>query len=836
EGKVFRCRPGSRPFASVLSALREGAEEAAGEEASAENWWQALGAPVKAGPPPVLFVDQFEELFAMVPEMERKRFFSALHEGVKMRWFRLLVAIRSDFADLLARGIRKADPEREGLGQAEYQEIEAFSERRALSVLNQMLEPLYRDHPTLQGQLENFAQAVVEDLLRPPRDRRRSRADEKTLLPVELQTVGMILEQRGPDAFSAAAYHELGGKLGLYRSFLDRAKQQIWRKTLVSEEQALLVLRQLISASRTKIPRSAEEVAKAVGLKERQVEEVLSEYGRMFLVRLLPAEAGTAKAARYDLMHEHLIEILVEAPEPALQKARDAEERLRFWTARATGAWEIPVGGKTRWEQVRDRVATWFRVRLPLTESLRLRKYATKGSEARQIVNLNLRGFAMRGCVLLAVVMLAWSVTWTDAYQIRQLVAETRPEKADRAGEGRYALIWDLALFKAGRIEELKTAARAIQGAGNAWNDYRPEALGLAALGASLVGDTEGVKEMVKRAAADLELEPELKGSNGNREEFTWTTTTNRLVVFCARALKEAGDEKGAKDLLRKFADRFWSNGNIAAGVLPGVVEVLKQCDLAEEVPEILETAVRLIQIEWEGEKSKADLLLAAAGEFARIGNAKRADEVLEQAAAVKETFDVDVLLAATSGFAAVDQRRAAKVLRQYALMAGRDGELNFFKVDPIDPRIRIALTLHGYQDNATAAKVLNTVLKREGPKKVLPNGNEPAKEQDGAGVGTDEGAVEDGISYPFTDSLRSRVALLKAWKVISPSEGWQELEEAVKKELQQVINEAKGRLAGDAGVEEGGDNPAERSARFANAAAGAIEWGREEDGELLLK
>ena len=46
---------------------------------------------------------------------------------------------------------------------------------------------------------------------------------------------------------------------------------------------------------------------------------------------------------RYELMHEHLAQVLNDAADPTLQAARETEERIRFWRARM-----IPVEGSAK--------------------------------------------------------------------------------------------------------------------------------------------------------------------------------------------------------------------------------------------------------------------------------------------------------------------------------------------------------------------------------------------------------------------------------------------------------------------------------------------------------
>ena len=160
-------------------------------------------------------------------------------------------------------------------------------------------------------------------------------------MPVELQMVGWTYETILGGKFSAADLHRRGGKAGLYRTYLEDAKDYVFRKTGVPGSTSLLILRRLISPSGTKWPQSVDALTTPnLHLPVERVAEVLGAFSERFLVRPLPGEDGGdgkpgVGSRRYELMHEHFVQLLAEAPEPENQRARDAEERLRFWKQRA---------------------------------------------------------------------------------------------------------------------------------------------------------------------------------------------------------------------------------------------------------------------------------------------------------------------------------------------------------------------------------------------------------------------------------------------------------------------------------------------------------------------
>jgi hypothetical protein len=152
------------------------------------------------------------------------------------------------------------------------------------------LAPVHDNGPLLKQQLEDFGKALVRELLRPPRDKRLCPEDEKTVLPVELQTAGMMIESVGVRNFSAEGLNRLGGKIGLFRAYIEEAKTYVRHKTGVSGEKALLILRRLISPAQTKWAQTAQSIGEALNVPADQVEKVLEAFADKYLVKRLPEE------------------------------------------------------------------------------------------------------------------------------------------------------------------------------------------------------------------------------------------------------------------------------------------------------------------------------------------------------------------------------------------------------------------------------------------------------------------------------------------------------------------------------------------------------------------
>jgi formylglycine-generating enzyme required for sulfatase activity len=382
----------------------------------------------------LLCIDQFEEFFITVQDALRGRFLSVLQEAIEEGKLRLVLTIRNDFRDLLYDICRELDSKQETLDLGNYHRLQAFRKQQAGSVLDEILEPVHRGDLLMKQQLEDFSKALVEELLRPPRDSRLFQGDEKTVLPVELQTVGMMIESVGVENFSVAGLARLGGKTGLLRSYIEDAKDYVWRKTGIPGDQALLVLRHLISPAQTKWAQTAESVGKALGMPLDRVEKVLEAFAEKYLVNRLPAEGDgndpsrRTSSHRYELMHDHLVQILIEAPDPILQKARDAEERLKFWISRTSTIFVSNSDGKSRtWK---GRIGSLLAQPIPLMETLRLWRSA-RSVEEIWMLKRNLRGFGFRMVLLTLLLMpglIKGGIEWQHwAYNMGKLTIDNPP-------------------------------------------------------------------------------------------------------------------------------------------------------------------------------------------------------------------------------------------------------------------------------------------------------------------------------------------------------------------------------------------------------------------------
>jgi hypothetical protein len=521
---VVSCRCAEDPFGRLRGALLDEPYERNrryGRPALA----QAIESARAAYPdqPLLVCIDQLEELFVTVPDKTRAAFLEALTEFIARGRLRLLLAIRSDFSDLLLKACREADPEHTALDfdRESYYTLLPFDAEKAESVVNRMLataDGLHTD-PLLLQQRKEFARELVAELLRPPGDTRLCRDDEHRVLPVELQMVGWTYESMLGGRFTAQDLKRRGGKVGLYRDYIADAKDYVFRKTGIRGEQALVVLRRLISPAGTKWPQSVEEISSACpGLSPAQVNDVMLAFAQRYIVRRLPDEeprdppaanaqspsgatgsasatdlrrpevgkstinhaAGHAPAPRYELMHEHMIQLLREAPEPALQKLRDAEARLRFWRERTRPLFEPEArAAKTKASLPRRAIEvlrSLYTSPIPPREILSLWPYA-HDRESRRMLNHSLRGYLAWPLTLLVLFVCAWTAREirlrSPDYQLEYVIRNAPVEVVDRepSGDSNSAFeAYFTALGETGRFPiAMQEAARIVKPEHRAW-------------------------------------------------------------------------------------------------------------------------------------------------------------------------------------------------------------------------------------------------------------------------------------------------------------------------------------------------------------------------------
>lgn len=422
SARVVQLRVGTSPFRSLFFALAPQARLP--RQIGRKQILDVLGpvaAPTAEVRPVVIVIDQFEELFVLVAEGGRRRFAILLRDLVETGAARVVVALRSDFLDLLVKLCREVDAEQETLNLSSWYTLKAFRESVACEVVEEILADISGDDSLREHEIHALAETLAHDLLRPPRDARLPPSDPWTVLPVELQSVGLMLQMGGMRNLTPEGYRRRGGRPGLMRALIEDAKGFVRSSTGVDGETTLLVLREFMSSAGTRQPRTVAELRCAKTLAENSAEQLISVLNALedrFLVKQVGEQAGENPdgTLHYELVHEYLVRILSEAPDPFLQKARDAQERLQFWLTRAQS-----TRGAT------SRVARMFNQPIPLAEVLRLRRFAST-DEARRMLDENLIAFSSRAAATLLPIMLAASVGWgwwsSNGHQVQLTVAD----------------------------------------------------------------------------------------------------------------------------------------------------------------------------------------------------------------------------------------------------------------------------------------------------------------------------------------------------------------------------------------------------------------------------
>jgi tetratricopeptide (TPR) repeat protein len=205
------------------------------------------------------------------------------------------------------------------------------------------------------------------------------------------------------------------------------------------------------------------------------VERVLAAFADLYLVNILPPDddraetQAYAKPLRYELIHDHLITVLLEAPDPFLQHARAAQDQLRFWTDRSSELFAKEPGGKI------GRFRSWYRQPIPLIITVKF-LVLTKDPRSREILFLSFRGAILRSLTVLGVASVGYAayVNWTrtDVYLLRYIARNAPVKEAADAGadasrasdQDRQSLTgWIDALISADLLDDAIAAAHQVR-------------------------------------------------------------------------------------------------------------------------------------------------------------------------------------------------------------------------------------------------------------------------------------------------------------------------------------------------------------------------------------
>ena len=484
--RVISVRAGEGPIEKLYTAVSPRPPES-GSTVDPEELVRVLAAEaaldVARGPsedrasqkPLLVCLDQAEELFTSVRENVRQQFAALLKRAVAAGHLSLVVIIRSDFRDLLDKLLRSVDPDLRTFSLTNDFVLWPFSRPLAEDVLGELLQPVHGGDPLLREQLERFSRDLVQELLRPPRDRRIHQGDERTVLPVELQIVGYVIQRLGSGYFTGSKLAVLGGKAGLFRRYIDDVTRDVMRLTGVEPERTLAVLRVLApEGSARALAQRAEDIGPAVALPVDLVVKVLDVLARHYIVNQLPGEPAASgvdaddAGSRYELMHDHLAVILKETPDRRVQRAREHEERLKFWMERSEAATRLRGPRTAPW--LLPRLRSRFAQPVPIVETLRLWRSAR--GEGRRLLRRNLFAFVLRIAVFVLLPLGALAALLsTDSAQIGFMTATATTADAayvvgfpdEELDPGNLAVAWVRALVRADMLREADQASRKIK-------------------------------------------------------------------------------------------------------------------------------------------------------------------------------------------------------------------------------------------------------------------------------------------------------------------------------------------------------------------------------------
>ena len=365
----------------------------------------------------LLFVDQFEELYTLVPAVRERQAFTAALAGVAddpAAPLRVVVSMRSDFLDRVSEDARfleelsrglvfLAPPDREGLRAALVQPVEMIGYRYETSAMvGEMLDALAGTPGALP--LLQFAAAKLWDA--------RDRATKQ---------------------LTVASYHAIGGISGALAAHADEVVAE-----MNAEAQRLTqrVFRQLVTPERT---RAIVELADLHALSGDR-DEIMRVIDQLVAARLLVVQTrGGDQGGTVELVHESLIDRW-----PALRRWLDEDQEDAAFVAQVTAAakqWDAkgrPAGLLWRGDALEE-ARRWYLHRpraLPARDRAFLESafgLARRGKRARRVA-------LIASFVVLGAVAAGASVAYVRVRAAEQAASDNAEAARAKEAEARDAL------------------------------------------------------------------------------------------------------------------------------------------------------------------------------------------------------------------------------------------------------------------------------------------------------------------------------------------------------------------------------------------------------------
>jgi len=257
--------------------------------------------------PLLLIIDQLEQLFIATAINKRHQFLEVIRKALSECDLHVVVVIRSEFIQPFLNDCRAVDPSQRVLYTGNYYSLQAFPKTQAEMVVASILRPFYDKEPLLKTQLDKFSAALVNCLLRTKHDWRLG----KTILPVELQIAGNILQSLPSNDYSVQSLKRLGGRYGLLHIYFDETRIYVQRTTGVDCNTSLLILKNLIQ--------DKGEVESKIELEPEEVTSVLEALSNRYIIKPIPVTDNKSGHTsmhpfkRYKLLLEGIAPIVLSA-------------------------------------------------------------------------------------------------------------------------------------------------------------------------------------------------------------------------------------------------------------------------------------------------------------------------------------------------------------------------------------------------------------------------------------------------------------------------------------------------------------------------------------------
>lgn len=267
--------------------------------------------------PLVLCIDQFDEVFPAVSHEERLAFMRQLQMLLQESNFKVVIALRNDFHDLLSKLCREVDPEQRTFNLQRVYWLELMSEEQAKYALEEILKPISDIDESHRHHTEPFIEEIVKQLKVPADLRQKER--RMVVSPLDLQiAIDTIVTLRAH--FDVSDLNRYGTARGLLSAYLHQNLKSLSLPEGVTRKDILPILCELVNPSQTKRVCNAAEIARNIKkpIDPSSIQSLLESLQDSKLVTAKPPDG-------FELVHDWLAKAVTQAQE----SAEHEEEALR---------------------------------------------------------------------------------------------------------------------------------------------------------------------------------------------------------------------------------------------------------------------------------------------------------------------------------------------------------------------------------------------------------------------------------------------------------------------------------------------------------------------------